>query len=146
MEIINGKRTFDLDDMLSKPLFAHLSTVEVDMPKDSPVWFHWENNEIWIIGTKTDTFPKRIQKNSKCAIGIVDFDSLTGKVLHAGFRGKGSLENFDSEIVYKIISKYLGQDEQDWDPRFQNLDDSNVLIRFTPDTVVIRDQSYIIKK
>lgn len=62
MQVLKGKHTFDLDSMLKKPLFAHLATVEEDTPKDSPVWFHWENNEIWIIGTKSDSFPKRIQK------------------------------------------------------------------------------------
>ncbi|MCM3337886.1 pyridoxamine 5'-phosphate oxidase family protein [Paenibacillus sp. MER TA 81-3] len=52
-------------------------------PRDSPVWFHWERERIWIIGiTSTDSFPKRIQKNPKCAIGIVDFDLYRGLVLH----------------------------------------------------------------
>lgn len=143
MQIIRDKkRSFDLEAMLGKPLFAHLATVEGDIPKDSPVWFHWEKNELWMIGTGKDTFPKRIQNNSKCAIGIVDFDVTTGKVHHAGFRGNGILEPFNSVIAYKIISKYLGKDETKWDQRFQNLDSSNVLIRFQPKTVVVRDQSY----
>ncbi|KMJ59863.1 pyridoxamine 5-phosphate oxidase [Bacillus sp. LL01] len=143
MKIIRDKnRSFELDEMLNKPLFAHLATVQDDTPKDSPVWFHWGNNELWIIGTASDTFPKRIQHNPKCAIGIVDFDSTTGKVLHAGFRGTGTVERFDPDIAYKIISKYLGIDETKWDRRFQNLDASNVLINFKPVTVVVRDQSY----
>lgn len=143
MQIIRDKkRSFELEAMLKKPLFAHLATVEGDTPKDSPVWFLWEGNEIWLIGTAKDTFPKRIRNHSKCAIGIVDFESTTGKVHHAGFRGNGFVEHFDSAIAYRIISKYLGEDESKWDPRFQNLDSSNVLVKFIPTTVVVRDQSY----
>ncbi|MEA3322533.1 MAG: pyridoxamine 5'-phosphate oxidase family protein [Bacillota bacterium] len=143
MQIIRDKkRSFDLETMLAKPLFAHLATVEGDAPKDSPVWFYWEGNELWIIGTAKDTFPNRIHNNSKCAIGIVDFDCTTGKVHHAGFRGYGTVEPFNTAIAYKIISKYLGKDNTKWDKRFQNLDTSNVLIKFKPKSVVVRDQSY----
>lgn len=31
-----------LDDLLQRPLFAHLSTVHEDGPRESPVWFLWE--------------------------------------------------------------------------------------------------------
>jgi hypothetical protein len=31
-----------LDDLLQRPLFAHLSTVHEDEPRESPVWFLWE--------------------------------------------------------------------------------------------------------
>ncbi len=145
MQIIRDRnRSFELEEILVKPLFAHLATVDDDTPKDSPVWFYWDKYEceMWMIGTSTDTFPKRIQNNSKCAIGIVDYNATIGKVHHAGFRGNGTVEHFDSAIAYKIISKYLGEDEEKWDRRFQNLDSSNVLIKFKPKTVVVRDQSY----
>lgn len=41
MKIIKGKRSFDLDEFLNKPLFvlAHLSTTSFEGPRDSPVWF-----------------------------------------------------------------------------------------------------------
>ncbi|CAH8770417.1 pyridoxamine 5'-phosphate oxidase family protein [Paenibacillus dendritiformis] len=145
MRIIRfGGRSFDLDTFLKKPLFAHLSTMSEEGPRDSPVWFHWERERIWIIGiTSTDSFPKRLQKNPKCAIGIVDFDLYRGLVLHAGFRGHAEVKSFDHEIAYRLLSRYLGPHEERWDPRFRNLDDSNVLICFRPETVVIRDQSYV---
>lgn len=144
MKIITDKRrSFDLNDFLTKPLFAHLSTVVEGLPRDSPVWFHWENSELWIIGTSSDTFPDRVKKNPNCAIGIVDFNPKKGLVLHAGFRGLGTVEPFNKTIAHRLLSRYLGPNVNEWDPRFRDLDDSNVLIRFVPETVVVRDQSYL---
>jgi len=93
-----------LEEFLAKPLFAHLSTVEEDVPKDSPVWFHWEENCLWVIGNSSDTFPLRINKNPECAMGIVDFNCDTGLVLHAGFRGVATVESFDQELAKCLLS------------------------------------------
>lgn len=143
MKIIKDKkRSFNLEQFLAKPLFAHLSTVEENLPRDSPVWFLWDNNILWIIGTSSDSFPKRIRGNPNCAIGILDFNVKTGLVLHAGFRGIATVEPFNHTIANRLLAKYLGDDTEQWDPRFKHLDDSNVLIRFIPETVVVRDQSY----
>lgn len=35
---------------------------------------------------------------------------------------------------------------EQWDPPFKNLDESNVLICFKPETVVVRDQSYVLSE
>ncbi|MCA1010596.1 pyridoxamine 5'-phosphate oxidase family protein [Halobacillus halophilus] len=142
MNIIPGDRTFDLDEFLKKPLFAHLSTVAKEGPRESPVWFYWEDECIYIIGTPSDSFPKRIEENPECAIGIVDFDPVTGKVLHAGFRGHATVEPFDRGVAHRLLERYVGPDQEEWDPMFQDLDDRNILIKFVPETVVVRDQSY----
>ncbi|MGP9041539.1 pyridoxamine 5'-phosphate oxidase family protein [Cytobacillus kochii] len=146
MEIIRGKRSFDLDKFLTKPLFAHLSTASSEGPRESPVWFFWKDKCLWIIGTPVDTFPLRIDENPNCAIGIVDFDPATGKVLHAGFRGKATVEPFNSNLAKRLFSKYLGSKEKEWDARFKNQDSENVFIRFVPETVVVRNQSYNVNR
>jgi uncharacterized pyridoxamine 5'-phosphate oxidase family protein len=132
----------DLDRVLAKPLVAHLATVEKDLPRDSPVWFLWENEKLWIIGTAADSFPGRILNNPNCAVGIADFHSATGQFIHIGFRGRAEVKQFDQSLAEKLIARYLGPNAETWDPRFQHLDDSNVLLCFTPETVVVRDQSY----
>ncbi|WP_377890756.1 pyridoxamine 5'-phosphate oxidase family protein [Alkalihalobacillus sp. R86527] len=143
MKVIRGNRSFDLDEFMKKPLFAHLSTMAQEGPRESPVWFYWEDECIWIIGTpSSDTFPTRIEKNPKCAIGIVDFDPRSGKVNHAGFRGTATVEKFDKGIATRLLTRYLGPNQEEWSPNFQGLGDSNVLIKFVPETVVVRDQSY----
>lgn len=143
MKIIRGERSFNLDEFLKRPLFAHLATSSEEGPKESPVWFHWEDECLWIIGTPaTDSFPGRIEKDPKCAVGIVELDPITGKGLHAGFRGKATVEPFNWEITKRLLVRYLGPDEEKWDPMFRELGDHNILIKVVPETVVVRDQSY----
>jgi pyridoxamine 5'-phosphate oxidase-like protein len=144
---------FDLDEesarhvmeqILARPLFAHLATVSELGPRESPVWFLWEEGALWIIGNlKTDSFPNRIAADSRCAMGIVDFDASTGLVQHVGFRGQARLEPHDPQRMERLLSRYLGMIEK-WDPRFVTiLDDADyVFVRFEPETAVIRDQSY----
>ncbi|MCR6111989.1 pyridoxamine 5'-phosphate oxidase family protein [Bacillus sp. A301a_S52] len=142
--ITDTGRSFDLEKFLSIPLVAHLSTMTEESPRDSPVWFYWKDKRIWIIGTASDTFPDRIRKNPKCAIGIVDFNQHTGLFLHAGFRGRATVKPFEKEMANQLLSRYLGTEIEEWDPRFKDLDESNVLICFKPETVVVRDQSYVL--
>jgi hypothetical protein len=133
-----------MDDILSRPLFAHLATASEHGPRESPVWFLWENEALWIIGNyQTDSFPKRIELNPRCAIGIVDFNVATGLVQHVGFRGEARLEPHDADRMRRLLSRYMGAVER-WDPRFiEILDDTNyIFVRFDPETAVVRDQSY----
>lgn len=48
----------DLDEFLARPLVAHLATASPDGPRESPVWFLWEQGSIWLVGTTRDSFPK----------------------------------------------------------------------------------------
>ncbi len=137
-----------LDRLLARPLFAHLSTASVSGPRDSPVWFLWEDEALWMIGNyKTDSFPKRIDRDSRCAVGIVDFDASRGMAQHAGFRGRARLEGHDRDRMKRLLRRYLGE-EEDWDARFvEILDDRDyVFVRFVAETVVVRDQSYVVKE
>jgi hypothetical protein len=93
------------------------------------------------------SFPKRIEEDGRCALGIVDFDVSTGLVRHVGFRGKARVETHDAERMKRLLSRYLGELEG-WDPRFAEiLDDTDyIFLRFEPETAVVRDQSYELKK
>ena len=146
MRIIRDRpRTVDLDEFLRLPLFAHLATNSEAGPRDSPVWFLWEDGAIWIIGSRRDdSFPARIERDPRCAIGIVEFEPEGGLVRHVGMRGRASVERFDPERARRLLARYLGERVDDWDRRFRDtLDDrDNVLIRFDPETAVARDQSY----
>jgi general stress protein 26 len=138
-----------MDEILARPLFAHLASVSGDgAPRESPVWFLWEGGALWIIGNyQTDSFPKRIEEDGRCALGIVDFDVSTGLVQHVGFRGKARVEAHDAEKMKRLLSRYLGELEG-WDTRFAEiLDDTDyIFLRFEPETAVVRDQSYELKK
>jgi Pyridoxamine 5'-phosphate oxidase len=135
----------DLDEILARPLFGHLATGSDDGPRESPVWFLWEDGAIWIIGSRReDSFPGRIERDPRCAIGIVDFDGRRGLVHHVGMRGTGSVEQFDPGRARRLLARYVGEREDDWDRRFlKTLEDPDaVLIRLDPETVVARDVSY----
>jgi hypothetical protein len=137
-----------LADLLSRPLFAHLATASDEGPRESPVWFLWEEGALWIIGNyRTDTFPKRIEREPRCAVGVVDFDAATGLVRHAGFRGRARLAPHDPARMGRLLTRYMGERDR-WDTRFvEILDDADyIFVRFEPETVVVRDQSYELKR
>jgi hypothetical protein len=143
--IADRTRTVELDEFLTRPLFAHLATLAADGPRDSPVWFLWEESCLWIIGSdRTDSFPSRLRRDGRCAVGIVDFDRSSGLVQHVGIRGHASVQQFDAERAQRLLARYLGEDHRRWDKRFLDTlgDPDNVFVRVVPDTVVARDVSY----
>lgn len=148
MEIIRDRaRSVDLDEFLSRPLFAHLATASPRGPSESPVWFLWEDGVVWIIGSRaSDTFPARVDAEPR-AIGIVDLDCPTGLVQHVGMRGQVTVEPFDAGRARRLLARYIGADERRWNERFRTTvtrpaAEQAVLLRFVPETVVARDISY----
>jgi predicted pyridoxine 5'-phosphate oxidase superfamily flavin-nucleotide-binding protein len=147
MRVIRDRpRSVDVDEFLARPLFAHLATASDHGPRESPVWFLWEDAAMWIIcSPRADSFPTRIERDPRCAIGVVDFDRSTGLVQHVGLRGHASVEPFDVARAARLLARYLGRGESTWDARFRatlRKTDDQALIRFLPETVVARDQSY----
>jgi hypothetical protein len=137
------REIFDLDDFLSRPLFAHLAHGAADGPRESPVWFHWDGESLWVIGGTT--FPANLKRDPRCAVGIVDWDVATGLCQHVGLRGTAAVLPFDVEMAKTIFRRYFGPDEAGWDPRFADVLSGEAgleLVRITPETAVVRDQSY----
>jgi nitroimidazol reductase NimA-like FMN-containing flavoprotein (pyridoxamine 5'-phosphate oxidase superfamily) len=146
MRVIRDRlMSVDVDEFLSRPLFAHLATVSEEGPRESPVWFLWEEGALWILGSrKTDSFPARLERDQRCAIGIVDFDLTRGLVQHVGVRGRASIEALDKAREKRLLARYLGTDESRWDERFRKSlgDPETIFIRLEPETAVARDVSY----
>ena len=134
---------FDLDEFLSRPLYAHLAHASDKGPCESPVWFHWDGQAIWIIGGTT--FPANLKRQPACALGIVDWDPATGRSQHVGIRGRAEVLPYDCAMARTIFRRYFGPDESDWDHRFDDVftEESGLeMVRIIPETVVMRDQSY----
>jgi hypothetical protein len=109
------------------------------------VWFLWEDDAVWIIASRrTDTFRARLERDPRCAIGIVDFDRERGTVQHVGMRGWATIEPFDPQRGRRLLARYLGDSTETWDRRFRDTlsDPDNIFVRAVPETVVARDQSY----
>jgi hypothetical protein len=138
---------FDLNEFLSRPLYAHLAHNSDQGARESPVWFHWDGEAIWIIGG--ESFPKNLKRDPRCAIGIVDFDLATGRSHHVGMRGIAEVLPFDVAMARTIFRRYFGPNTEHWDSRFEDVfsrgehDEHDLeMVRFIPHTAVIRDQSY----
>jgi hypothetical protein len=134
---------FELDEFLSRPLYAHLAHESDKGPCESPVWFHWDGEAVWIIGGST--FPANLKREPRCALGIVDWDLATGRSHHVGIRGRAEVLPFDRDMARTIFRRYFGPDESDWDRRFDDVFTGELglaMVRVTPETVVVRDQSY----
>ncbi len=135
---------FDVDAFLERPLMAHLATTSNEGPRESPVWFLWERGALWLVGNDRDSFPKRIRLEPRCAVGIVEFDLERGVLRHVGIRGTGAVEPLDPELLYRLLSRYLGPEQAAWNPRFRVavIDWLTLMVRLEPTSVVARDQSY----
>jgi hypothetical protein len=137
------RELFDLDEFLSRPLYAHLAHNSEHGPRESPVWFHWDGQAIWIIGG--ESFPANLKRDPRCALGIVDWEPAMGLSHHVGLRGRAEVLPFDAAMARTIFRRYFGPDESDWDQRFADVFTGELgleMVRFTPETVVVRDQSY----
>lgn len=93
--------------------------------------------------TTNDSFPKRLQADSRCAVGIIDFDLQAGLLRHVGFRGNATIEELNQNRLERLLYRYIGAPNQ-WNKDFKKeiIDGLNLMIRFTPSTIVARDQSY----
>jgi hypothetical protein len=138
-----NREIFELDEFLSRPLYAHLAHSGEQGPCESPVWFHWDGHAIWIIGGTS--FPANLKRDPRCALGVVDWNPGTGLSHHVGLRGRAEVLPFDTAMARTIFRRYFGPDEDDWDRRFDDLftgEPGLEMVRIVPETVVIRDQSY----
>src|SRR5262249_33265742 len=134
---------FDLDEFLARPLYAHLAHNSEQGPRESPVWFHWDGQALWIIGGAS--FPTNLKRDPRGALGIVDWDPPTGRSQHVGIRGRAEVLAFDCEMAKTVLRKYFGPDESAWDRRFDDVftgEPGLEMVRIVPETVVMRDQSY----
>lgn len=135
---------FNPIELLAKPLMAHLATGSPDGPRDSPVWFLWEEGAIWLIGSNEDSFPARLRTEPRCAIGIVEFDVARGILRHVGMRGHAEILNLDRAQLHRLLERYLGPEPRHWNEWFKThiVEPLDLMIRITPTSIVARDMSY----
>lgn len=148
MDIVENTLGVDIDIFLSRPLFAHLATSAPEGPRESPVWYLWDGEIMWIDGdTEANSFVSRVREEPQCAVGVVDAEPRRGLIQHVGIRGTAEVTPFDRERAIELYSRYLGTDVDSWDPRFrsfvENPADSSIFLKIEPETVVARDQSYM---
>ncbi|MFC7176127.1 pyridoxamine 5'-phosphate oxidase family protein [Halosegnis marinus] len=149
MHVVENTLGVEVGVFLARPLFAHLATASPEGPRDSPVWYLWDDGDetLWIdADTASNTFTDRIEADPRCAVGVVDSEPERGLIQHVGVRGRATVEPFDRERAERLYARYLGPDVERWDARFSTYirdpPPTAALVRVEPETVVARDQSY----
>jgi hypothetical protein len=137
------REDFDINVVLKQPLMAHLSTVE-GAPRDSAVWFIWEESSAWIFGETSDSFVRRLTKEPRCALGVVDFDVQKGILKHVNIRGTAQILDPDRDRLTRFLIKYIGENKSDWNPWFiKNIvDPINCMVQVIPQSIVAKDLSF----
>lgn len=141
-------RAFDPEPVLAMPLMAMLATVTGDgAPRTAPVWFLWEDGALWMPSSADASSARRLRHDPRAAVEIVHFDNACGVLLHVGLRGEATCVAMQPDRFRRLLAKYLGPDEADWNPWFidtiARIDDpGGRLIRLAPDSVLTNNVSH----
>lgn len=138
---------FDPALLLDKPLMANLSTISPDGPRNAPVWYAWERGALWMLSGADTSSACRIAADPRVAVEIVHYDNAGGVLAHLGLRGAATIEPMDPALFRRLLARYLGADEAQWNPWFidtiARIDDpSGRLIRLAPDSVFTNNVSF----
>lgn len=138
---------FDPQVLLTRPLMAILSSVSSDgTPCNAPVWFLWEDDALWMLGSEDSSSVRRLASRPACAVEITEFDPAAGILLHLGLRGSASIEPNDPARFRRLLSRYLGN-ASDWNQWFVDniarIDNpAGRFIRLRPDSMFTNNVSY----
>ncbi len=138
---------FPPEAVLHKPLMANLATTTPDgAPRNAPVWFLWEDGALWIPATEGGSSTRRLRRDPRCAVEVVEFDRPAGILLHLGLRGRAEVVAMRPALFRRLLRKYLGP-EPDWNPWFidaiAGIDaPDGRLIRLVPDSTFTNNVSY----
>jgi hypothetical protein len=141
------KTPFDPEDILRRPLMANLATLARDgSPRNAPVWFHWEEGALWMLGDESNASTRRIVRDPRVAVEIIRYDNAGGILQHLGFRGRATIEPMNPDLFRRLLTRYLGP-EPSWNTWFIDTvacidDPTGRLIRLAPDTTFTNDASF----
>ena len=96
---------FDPQVLLQLPLMANLATICAEGPRNSPVWFLWEDGAIWMLGDKGGSSVKRLKADARCAVDLVHFSRKEGHLLHLGMRGSATITPMDPRLFERFLDK-----------------------------------------
>lgn len=109
-------RPFNPESVLHMPLMANLATMSADGPRNAPVWFHWEDDALWMPGDAQGSSARRLHDDPRCAVEIVHYDNLSGVLAHLGLRGTADIQRMCPDLFRRLLARYLGSDPARWNP------------------------------
>jgi hypothetical protein len=138
-----GDAPFDVAEFLAAP---HVARVGTAGPTVRPVWFLWEDNAFWVFIGPWSKLEQRLARDPLFDLVIDVCDLATGLVRQVAARGRGDVVALDAPRARRKLVRYLGFDEERWDPRFSLHGDVAARglrwARLTPDRLIVRDLSF----
>lgn len=138
---------FDPEVILARPLMVMIATRCDAGPRIAPMWFLWEGDALWMPSDLGASSVARLAQDGAVAAEIVEFDHVSGRLLHLGMRGVAQLQPMEAARFRRLLAKYLGPDEASWNPWFidqvARIDDpSGRFIRLEPDSIFTNNASF----
>ena len=137
--------SFDVDEFLAQPLTARVATTG---PTVRPVWYLWEASAFWILTGPWARLLSLVEHDQRLALVVDVCEPATGLVQQVIARGHCEVVSFDVPRGRRMLRRYLGEDETDWDLRFRGylysdpLELGTVWLRLRPDSLDAKDLSY----
>ena len=119
----------DVEEFLARPLTAHLAT---QGPHVRPVWFLWEDHAFWILTGPWSTVLRDVARDPRVALAVDTTDLATGETRQVVATGRAEILPWESRRGWRMLRRYLGDDEESWEDRFQRY------LRGEPGTVWLR--------
>ncbi|WP_020631304.1 pyridoxamine 5'-phosphate oxidase family protein [Amycolatopsis alba] len=136
---------FDVDEFLAGSLTARVATTG---PTVRPTWYLWEDRAFWILTGPWAKLAGLVRESPSIAVTVDVCDVGTGTVRQVLARGDAEVLSFDVPRGRRLLSRYLGSDEDKWDARFLSYlhDDpevkGTVWVRMVPKRFVADDLGY----
>jgi nitroimidazol reductase NimA-like FMN-containing flavoprotein (pyridoxamine 5'-phosphate oxidase superfamily) len=122
--------------------------VATNGPTVRPTWYLWEDQAFWILSGPWAKLLARVRTDPALAVVIDVCDTATGLMRQVIAHGDARILPFDGPRGYRKLSRYLGPDEERWNPRFRSyLHDApdqrgTVWIHLQPTRLTTTDLSY----
>jgi nitroimidazol reductase NimA-like FMN-containing flavoprotein (pyridoxamine 5'-phosphate oxidase superfamily) len=122
--------------------------VATNGPTVRPTWYLWEDRAFWILSGPWARLPARVRADPAVAVVVDVCDIATGLVRQVVARGEAEVLPFDIPRGQRKLTRYLGPDEERWDPRFRAYlrgdhgQRGTVWIRVRPTSLTATDLSY----
>lgn len=138
----HAEHPFDIEAFLVRPLVARVATNAADgAPTVRPVWFLWEEGELWWITGSYSVVARHLASDPRVAVVVDTCDLGTLEFLQVFMRGRAEVVPYDPDRARRKLSRYLGGDESTWPTDFTGFGEDARLVRFVPHRTVVRDLS-----
>lgn len=133
----------EVREFLSRPLTAHLAT---HGPHLRPVWFLWENDAFWILTGPWSTVRRDLGIDPRVALVVDTTNLATGETKQVVATGQGEILPWDPDRGWRMLRRYLGDDTDAWDDRFQAYlrgESGSVWLRLSASGPTLIDLSFV---